>query len=508
LYSINTKGVTMPEAKKSWICLVCGYLHQGDEAPEACPICGAPATDFELHATEVQAKAEKATQWRCVICGYGHKGDNPPEVCPVCAASGDDFEPEELAGAPVAGSKQNKQKIVIVGGGIAGVSGAEHARKTAPESEIYLYSKEVELPYYRLNLTRYLAGEIGGDSLPLHPQQWYDEQHIHLHCGIEVSAINPESHTLELSGGKIETYDKLILACGAHPFIPPIPGAQKSGVTAVRTRQDVEGLASMIGHGTSCVCIGGGILGLEAAGALAKRGAAVTLLEGFGYLLPRQLNEAAAQVLESHLANLGITVKKKANTREISGDGRVESVLLDSSEVLPAELVAITTGVRSNTHLARRAGIQVNSGIVVDSHLRTSAPDIYAVGDAAEWGGTVYGLWEPARFQGAIAGQNAAGNPAEFGGVPRMNTLKVLGIDMFSIGIITPEDGSYTEISAESDGVYRRFLFHDNLLAGAILVGDTKITAAIVRAIKDRMDMSALLARHPDAGEVASFLAG
>lgn len=497
----------MPETRNSWICLVCGYIHQGDDAPEVCPVCGASATDFELHATEIKQQQQTPGQWRCVICGYVHKDTGPPDVCPVCAASADDFEPEETVDTHFSCGTKSKHKIMIVGGGIAGVSAAEHARKTASDAEIHLYSKESELPYYRLNLTRYLAAEIGYDSLPIHPQQWYDEQHIHLHQGIEVAAINPNAHTLELSGGQIESYEKLILACGAHPFIPPIPGAQKSGVTAVRTRQDVDTLAAMIGNGTPCVCIGGGILGLEAAGALSKRGASVTLLEGFGYLLPRQLNTDAARVLESHLASLGIVVKKKANTREISGEDSMKAVLLDSGEKLSAKLVTITTGVRSNTHLARRAGLQVNNGIVVDSHLRTSDPDIFAVGDAAEWGGTVYGLWEPARFQGAIAGQNAAGTPAEFGGVPRMNTLKVLGVDMFSIGVITPEDGSYTEIAAESDGVYRRFLFHDNLLAGAILVGDTKITAAVVRAMKDHMDMSALLARHPNAGEVASFLA-
>ena len=507
LHRSDRKGVLMEETKKSWICLVCGYMHQGEQPPETCPICGAPETDFELHATEMRTPAPAAQQWRCLICGYVHEGGTPPETCPVCAASTDEFEPDSISSTN--DKKQagvSKQKIVIIGGGVAGISAAEHARKTAPDADIHVYSKEKELPYYRLNLTRYLAGEIEAKALPVHPQLWYEEQGIHLHRGVEVLAVNPETHSLELPEGKSERYDKLIHACGAHPFIPPIPGVDKEGVTAIRTCEDVDSLLDRIGKGVLCVCIGGGILGLEVAGALAKRGASVTLLEGFGYLLPRQLNREAAYVLEEHIVSLGITVRTKADTREIGGDDKVKSVILESGEALPADMVTITTGIRSNTHLARRAGLQVNSGVIVDSHLRASAPDIYAVGDAAEWGGFVYGLWEPARFQGAIAGQNAAGDSIVFGGMPRMNTLKVLGIDLFSIGIVSPGDGSYLDEAVQIDGVYRRFLFHDNVLVGAILVGDTKIATQVAHAIKAHTDMSVLLTKRPTANDIASYL--
>lgn len=499
----------MAETTQSWICLVCGYVHHGGEPPESCPICGAPKTDFEPQETEAKTEQPKTQQWRCVICGYIHDGDAPPDTCPICAASADDFESISMT-ADASDDKQNSEnsaKIVIIGAGIAGISAAEHARKTSSSADIHLYSAEKELPYYRLNLTRYLAGEINDDALPVHPQQWYDERKIHLHQGVEVLAIKPDTHTLDLSEGKTETYDKLILACGAHPFIPPIPGADKEGVTAVRTCEDANLLIDQVKKDAACVCIGGGILGLEVAGALAQRGAAVTLLEGFGYLLPRQLNQEAAQVLERHVAKMGITVRKKAKTSSIVGQDKAKAVVLDSGETLPADIITITTGVRSNTHLARRAGLQVDNGIVVDSHLQSSAPDIYAAGDAAEWDGIVYGIWEPARFQGAITGQNAAGASIEFGGVPRMNTLKVLGIDLFSIGIITPEDGSYLEIAAETGGVYRRFLFHDNTLVGAILVGDTKIATQVARALKEQSDMSALIVRHPSATDVAHYFA-
>lgn len=497
----------MSENNTSWICLVCGYVHHGDSPPEVCPICGAPETDFEPHEATEHTSESAPQHWRCVICGYLHDGDSPPDHCPICAASSDDFEAvSDTSPSNEKSSETSKKKIIIVGGGIAGLSAAEHARKAAPTAEIHLYTNEKTPPYYRLNLTRYLADEINADALPVHPDSWYEEQGIALHCDKEIIAINPEAHTIQWSEEGSDNYDNLILACGAHPFIPPIPGAEKRGVTTVRTWDDASHLIDQIAQDTPCICIGGGILGLEVAGALAKRGAAVTLLETFDYLLPRQLTPDAAAVLEKEVTKLGISVKKQANTKAIGGNGQVAHVLLDSGEQLPAALVTITTGIRPNTHLARRAGLQVNNGIIVDAQLRTSMPDIFAAGDAAEWNGTIYGLWEPARFQGAIAGQNAAGATAEFGGIPRMNTLKVLGVDLFSIGVIAPEDGSYVEIVEESDGVYRRFLFHDNLLAGAILVGDTKITPAIVRAMKEDMDMSDLLAGRPNVKDVLSYL--
>ncbi len=499
----------MNQTSKAWICLVCGYVHHGETPPETCPVCGAPDTDFEAHHTTGPQKESPARQFRCVICGYNHKGAAPPDTCPVCGAPSDDFEPvAEEAASDKSGIRSDKaSRIVIVGGGIAGVSAAEHARETAPNAEITLYSKEQEIPYYRLNLTRYMAGEVEEDALPVHEKAWYDEHDISLELGVEANEINPEAHTLAISGKGEIAYDKLVLACGAHPFVPPIAGADKPGVFAVRTRADADALLAKIKPGVNCVCIGGGILGLETAGALARRGASVTVLEGFDYLLPRQLTAAGARVLERHVVDLGIAVRTGANTSKITGENEVETVMLESGDTLPADVVTITTGVRANTHLARRAGLQVNNGIVVDSRLATSHPDIYAAGDVAEWGGMVYGLWEPAHYQGVIAGKNAAGDAVEFGGLPRMNTLKVLGIHLFSIGMITPEDGSYVEIAAEKENAYYRFLFHDNKIAGAILIGDTKAAAAVAKAIKERVDLASVLDAHPTAEEIAaSFL--
>lgn len=494
--------------KRSWVCLVCGYVHHGEEPPESCPVCGAPATEFEPYEKSEAVHTTEASQWRCLICGYIHDGNAPPDSCPVCAASADDFEACAPAASSLAAAADDTRKIVIVGAGIAGVSAAEAVREHMPNAEILLLSKESELPYYRLNLTRFLAGEIDDDALPMYPRSWYEERRIELRLGAEVASIDPDGHEAALKDGTCEHFDKLVLACGAHPFLPPIPGVDSPGVTAIRTADDARALLERVSDGTPCACIGGGILGLETAGALARRGARVTLFESFGHLLPRQLNHAAARLLESHVENLGIRIQRNARISAVSGAAPALSVDLASGDAVPAEVVTVTTGIRSNTHLARKAGLMVKSGIVVDAHLAASHPDIFAVGDAAEFGGIVSGLWEPARYQGSIAGMNAAGGRAEFGGLPRMNTLKVLGLHMFSIGVIQPEDGSYQEVAEEQEGVYRRFLFHDNRLVGAILVGDTAAAAGISRAMKESVDFSDLLTEQPAASSIAEYLAG
>jgi nitrite reductase (NADH) large subunit len=399
-------------------------------------------------------------------------------------------------------------RAVIIGAGIAAVAAVESLRATSPEAEITVVSKEPELPYYRLNLTRYLAGEIGEQDLPIHPAGWYEERNIQFRLGAEAAAIHLDDHAVELHDGERLPFDKLLLAAGAHPFIPPIVGAEQAGVTSLRTTDDARRILAACRAGAKCVCIGGGLLGLETAGALARQGANVTLLEGFGWLLPRQLNQRAGEILNRYVLGTGIELRTKALTREIVGDGQVRGVRLEDGSLVPAELIVIATGIRPNSHLARRAGLEVNQGVVVDNRLATSHPDVFAAGDVAEHHGQVYGIWGPAQYQGSIAGMNMAGGCVEFGGIPRSNILKVLGLDLFSIGQINPKDASFPSFDHEADGRYFRFVFLDNRLVGAVLLGDTRLTAAVKRAIEGHSDLSGLLARSPTVAEIIEALRG
>ena len=326
--------------------------------------------------------------------------------------------------------------------------------------------------------------------------------------GEEVGSLDPQHHVVELRDGKRLPFDKLLLAAGANPFIPPIPGSDREGVTSLRTVQDADYLLGACEAGARCVCIGGGILGLETAGALAARGAKVTLLEGHGWLLPRQLNQRAGEILGDHVSRIGITLRNKAVTREILGNGRVHGVLLEDGSTIPADLVVIATGIRANSSLAQQAGLEIKHGVVVNDRLTTSHPDVLAAGDVAEHKGVVYGLWIASQAQGTIAGRNLAGACAEFSGLPRSNTLKVLGLDLFSIGQIMPEDASFQVIDQEKDGRYFRFVFHENRLVGAILLGDMSLMSATKKAIEEKQDCSSLLHRSPTVEAVIEYFGG
>jgi len=493
----------------AWRCSVCGYIHRDADAPDWCPVCGVAGDDFEAFTEESASvpAAAAPTQWKCLNCNYIHDGAAPPDDCPVCGAPSDRFEPVARGPAQATGADQTI-RVVIIGGGIAGVSAAESLRAAAPHAEITLVSREAGPPYYRLNLTRYLAGEIGQGDLPIHPPQWYADNRIELLAGTEVSAISPSERTVSLRGGGELPFDKLILAIGAHPFIPPLPGVHREGVTSLRSTADTDRIAQLAGEGMTCVCIGGGLLGLETAGALARRGAKVVLLEGHEWLMPRQLNRTAGEMLAEHVTAAGMELRTCARSAEIVGDERVAGVLLQDGTTVHGDMVVIATGVRPNSYLARRAGLEVAGGVIVDDNLFTSHPDILAAGDVAEHRGQLYGNWSASQYQGSIAGMNAIGARAEFGGIPRSNTLKVLGVDLLSIGQFEAEDGSFQVVEARDDGTYRRFVFHDGVLVGAILLGDTSAAGATKKAIESRTDFSDLLQRRCETEDVVARLGG
>lgn len=497
----------MADEQKAWRCTLCGYVHHGPTPPEFCPICGAAATDFEPYEESSIAPVEpSSTRWRCLNCGYMHEGDSAPDMCTICGVGPEEFEhlPNAESGT---GAPRQPIKAVIVGGGVAGVSAAEAIRDASEISKITLVSHEPRPPYYRLNLTRYLAGEIDTAALTIHEASWYNDNNIELLTGSRIVSFSADSQTVEMANGDTLHYDKLILAMGSHPFMPPIPGIDLDGVFSLRTADDADAILARASGGFPCVCIGGGILGMETAGALAKRGSDVTLLESHEWLMPRQLNKQAAAIVESHLSDIGVKLRKNSHTLELRGDtDAVSKVVLQDGDEIECGMVVICTGVRPNTHLARKAGLEVDRGIVVDNHLTTSDPDVLAAGDVAEYNGTVYGIWGPSKFQGTIAGLNAVGIETPFGGVSRSNSLKVLGVELFSIGQFIPLDGSYQVFCEHEGGVFQHFVFHDGKMVGCILIGNTEPASKIKSAIEGKMDFSGLLSGTPDCATIIEHL--
>lgn len=446
-----------------------------------------------------------ARAWICTVCRYVHHGEEPPDVCPLCGVTSEMFEPYEEPDPATVAAQAAPRRVVIAGAGIAGLSAAEAVRGKLPDCEIVLVSDEPILPYARINLTRHLAKEIEAGALALHPPAWYVERRFDLRLGVTVDAIDIAGHAVTLSDGCREAYDRLVLATGAHAPIPTIPGAYRRNILSLRSLADLNRLLDLVRPGCRCVVIGGGLLGLENAAGLVKRGAEVTVIESMPWLLPRQLDEPAARLLERHAAGLGIRVRTAACVEELAGDESVRGVRLKGSEFLPADVILVSAGIASNSFLARNAGLATRRGIVVDDAMRTSDARIFAAGDVAEHRETVYGLWSPAQSQGRIAGANAAGANESFAALPPATTLKVLGMPVFSAGVIGNR-GTDQMIATESDGRYLRFLLREGRLVGAILAGNTQGVPAVKAAVEKHVDLATVAARNPTAQEILEHL--
>lgn len=468
---------------KSFRCVICGYIHNGDTPPEVCCVCGASADEFELFAQPVVAPKEQSTFWRCLNCEYIYKGSEAPDICPVCSVTKENFEDYSI-------KQSNKAKgeignIIIIGGGIAGLAAAEEIRNRSDDTNITILSAEKQLPYYRLNLTRYLAQEVNKSNLMIYPHNWYKENRIQFISEQEAKAIKTVTKQVELLDGTALSYDRLIVAMGAHPFIPPITGSNLGNVVTIRTVEDAEYILQRIPATDDCICIGGGILGLETAGAIAKSGMKVTLLEGAPWLMPRQLNAQGAKMLKKYLTGIGIEVRENTKIKEITGKDFCQGITMEDGETIPAGLVIITAGVRPNTYLARKAGLEVDNGLVVNNYMQTSDDNIFAAGDVTEHHGMVYGLWNVAQYQGKIAALNAIGIETQFGGVPRSNVLKILGLDLFSIGAISLIDGSYSQYEQEESDRYFNFVVRDGKIVGSIIIGDKALAIKVKQAVEN-----------------------
>ncbi len=472
-------GFTMT---KTWKCELCGYVHNGDEAPQSCPVCGAEHSYFsELIIQAVTSQKPAAKSWQCSICDHVTQGSEPPNFCPVCGAAAALFHPHSVTVASAAPT--NIHKVLILGAGIAGLTAAEEACRQAPEVEITLVSREMSLPYYRLNLTRFLAGEVKEDDLLIQHQEWFDARRISCLTG-EAHSIDRDARKVTLSDGRQLDYDRLIMTNGAHPFIPPIPGANRDGITVLRTLEHAREIITSLRPGSRAVCLGGGLLGLETAWAMQRRGAEVTVLEGFDWLLPRQLPPAAAALLLAHLKERKMSIKCGVQVKEFTGDEAVRGVLLEDGSEIQTDLVILATGVRPNSHLARQCGLKVKQGVVVNDMLFTSDEHILAAGDVSEHQGRVYGIWPASYAQGVIAGANAVGASLEFSGLPMTNRIKVLDVDLFSIGQIQAIDASTRLFEVEENGCYRAIACHDGQIVGAVLYGDMQLTSLLQEAVE------------------------
>jgi nitrite reductase (NADH) large subunit len=376
-----------------------------------------------------------------------------------------------------------KQKLVMVGNGMAGVRTIEELLKVEPDLyDITVFGAEPHPNYNRILLSPVLAGEQTVDEIILNPWAWYEENGITLHAGKKVASVDRVKRVVRAEDGTEAAYDRLLLCTGSNPFMLPVPGARLEGVIAYRDIADTNLMIETAKTHRHAIVIGGGLLGLEAANGLMKRGMQVTVVHVMPWLMERQLDEVAGKLLQKSLEDRGMKFLIGAQTQALVGDaddgkaGRVKSIRFKDGLEVPTDLVVMAVGIRPNTALAESMRLHVNRGIVVTDTMQTvTDARIYSVGECAAHRGIAYGLVAPLFEQAKVA----ANHLAMFGigrymGSLTSTKLKVTGIDLFSAGDF--QGGEGTEEIVMSDpfgGVYKKLVIKDDKLVGACLYGDT-----------------------------------
>lgn len=414
---------------------------------------------------------------KCIICGAVF--EEGATECPVCGVGPENFEAVEEESSSF--SRDTDEKFVILGGGPAGRSAAEAIRERNRTAVITIITMEDELPYNRPMLTKSLLGDHSGDALAIENADWYEKNRVFVMKGTRALSIDTGARiiTLELQdGGRgATTYDKLIYAPGAYCFVAPIAGSELEHVATVRNIEDTVRIRNIVSErgARNVVCIGGGVMGLEGASTMNDEGYNVTVLETAAALLPRQLDDAASNLLTGISEAKGVRIVTGAKISKITGD----AVLLEDGTSHPAELVLMSTGMRPYTQLAEEAGIEVDKWVVVDDHMRTSAGSVYAAGDCATVNGQPQAFWAQAEATGRVAGANAAGDDISYEPIGSALVMHAFGTAVFALGtngksadgIPDPRYRAETSMD-ESAGNYSALYYEGDKLAGAVLVGD------------------------------------
>ncbi len=390
---------------------------------------------------------------------------------------------------------RSRRRLVVAGNGMAGMRTVEELLKLAPEGyDITVFGAEPHVNYNRILLSPLLAGEKRVDEIILHSQEWYAEHGVTLHMDDPVVRIDRRQRVVRSRSGLEVPYDRLLIATGSKPVILPIPGVELHGVVTFRDLADVDAMLEAARCYRKAVVIGGGLLGLEAANALVRRGMEVTVVHLFASLMERQLDESAATLLRSSLETRGLRFHMPAKTTAILGERRVTGVRFDDGAQLDADLIVMAAGVRPNVDLASQAGLRCERGVLVDDTLQTFDPSIYAVGECVQHRKNTFGLvaplWEQARV---CATHLAEVGVSRYRGTLTATQLKVTGIDVYSAGEFANADGAETLVLRDARrGIYKRLVIRNNRLRGAILYGDARDGSWYFDLITSGTDITAM----------------
>ncbi|MDF2671122.1 MAG: nitrite reductase, partial [Paenibacillus sp.] len=387
----------------------------------------------------------------------------------------------------------DKQKLILIGNGMAGINTIEHLLKLAPDKyEITVFGKEPHPNYNRILLSYVLSGHSDVNDIVTHSYDWYETNKIQLYTSESVISIDTASGTVVSDKGRVIRYDKLIIATGSNPFMLPLPGADKEGVIAYRTIQDCQKMIEAAKTYKKAVVIGGGLLGLEAARGFLHLGMQVDVVHIVDTIMERQLDRTASKLLQDALEVQGMNFLLGKQSAEITGGKRVSGLKFKDGTVAEADLIVMAVGIRPNVELAKNAGVEVNPGIVVNDYLETSIPSIYAVGECAMHRGVAYGLVAPLFEQGAVLAKHLAGiHTAPYEGSVVNTKLKVSGVDVFSGGQFMETEGTKTiRVQDDFTGIYKKVVVADNKIVGAVLFGDISDSTRIMNMIRSGTDIS------------------
>ena len=408
-----------------------------------------------------------------------------------------------------------KKKLVLVGNGMAGVRCIEEILKLDQTGfEITIFGSEPHVNYNRILLSSILQGSTSFGDISLHEHEWYERHHIDLFTGETVIEIDKHKQVVKTDRNRIVSYDQLIIATGSVPFSLPIPGADKQGVVTFRTIEDCQKIMEISKKSKNTVVIGGGVLGLEAAKGLLNLGMTVNVVHIGPYLMERQLDETAATMLQKELERQGMKFLLEKETKEIIGGTKANGLRFKDGTEVDADLVVMAAGVRPNVQLAKKSGIETNRAILVNDYMETSVPNIYAVGECVEHRGMIYGLVQPLYEQGKALAQRICGNEGlGYQGSVLSTQLKISGVDLFSVGMIHDKDSSTQSIKIydEVERIYKKVVFQDHKIIGAVFYGETKERTKLLDMILKHQDVSdvekvSLFPQVKDGGfSIASF---
>ena len=382
---------------------------------------------------------------------------------------------------------------IIIGNGVAGTEAAKAIRKRDTQAEINIFTQDHYPFYSRPRLPELLAKEASVEEIFVYNREWYHKNKIQLYLNSTVKSIDQKNQRITLTDKSNFTYNKLLLDTGSSGILPPIDGINTAeGIFTLRTVEDVLTILKRAACAKTVTLIGGGLLGLEAGNGLRKLGLSVTVVEFFDRLLPRQLDREGSVILQKQMETLGLKFFLGAQSKSVKDNGNIKILELKDGKAIESNFILVSAGISPNIALAQAAGISVNKGIIVNDHMETNIPNIYAAGDVAEHKGRIYGIWPAAQRQGVIAGINMTSGKETYAGTVPSTSLKVAGIHLTSMGDMLAEDKTVEQVKVKNPdkNIYKKLFTKDGKIIGAIFLGDTKNAYEIGQIMEKKLSIS------------------